>query len=256
MFRLHDSTRRQICVTLFMGLCVLPTLGVGGWSIARRLPWNRQAEEARLSAEMGLAVSFDSMSNTLPGVVRYTGLKLADPETGRELLRCGELEVTWTSMPDSHGRSRPAIVVEARQVESAASAWPRLKQTLRRSLECQIGRPEVEVRMTADAWALREGNDVQVLENVKADIGRNPARDPQGVQAQLAFRLAAGPTKPLVRMRILRDRTVEPPAYRFDLDAHGNDMPQCVASLIRAEPGRGEHCPIAVAARRCAKIRA
>ena len=34
MFRLHDSTRRQICVMLFMGLCALPTLGVAGWAIA------------------------------------------------------------------------------------------------------------------------------------------------------------------------------------------------------------------------------
>ena len=186
-----------------MGLCVLPTLAMGGWAIARRLPWNRQAEEVRLSTELGLAVSMDSMAHTLPGVVRYTGLKLTDPETGRELFRCGEVEARWTSMTDSQGRTRPAIVLAARQVESAASSWQRLKETLRRSLECQIGRPEVEVRMTADAWTIRDGNDVQVLENVNADIGRNRAPDPQGVQAQLAFRLATSPMKRPVRMRIL-----------------------------------------------------
>ena len=73
--------------------------------------------------------------------------------------------------------------------------------------------------MTADAWTLREGNDVQVLKNVKADIGRNRPPDPQGVQAQLAFRLATGPARPLVRMRIVRDRTIEPPVYHFDSNA-------------------------------------
>ncbi len=231
MFRLHDSTRRQICVALFMGLCVLPTLAMGGWAIARRLPWNRQAEEARLSAELGVAVSLESMSHTLPGVVRYAGLKLTDPETGRELLRCSEVEASWTSMPDL---TRPAIILAAQHVESSASSWQRLKETLRRTLECQTGQPEVEVRMTADVWTLREGNDVQVLENVKADIGRNRPPDPQGVQMQLAFRLATSPAKPLVRMRILRDRTVEPPVDRFDLDAPAGEPPQCVAMLINA----------------------
>jgi hypothetical protein len=232
MFRLHDSTRRQICVALFIALCVFPTLGVGGWAISRRLPWNRQAEEAQLSAELGLTVSLETMTHTLPSVVRYTGLKLTDPETGRELLRCGEIEATWASMTDSQGHTRPAIVLAARQVESAASSWQRLKETLRRCLECQIGRPEVEVRVSADSWKLREGNDVQVLEHVEGGIGL--IARPAGMQAQLAFRVASSPAQPLVRMRIVRDRTVEPPAYGFDLDSPGGKPPQCVATLIRA----------------------
>ncbi len=172
------------------------------------------------------------MSHTLPGVVRYSGLKLTDPETGRELLRCGEVEATWTSMTDSQGRTRPAIALEARNVESTASAWQRLKETLRRSLECQIGRPEVEVRLAADKWTLREGNDVQVLEKVEGGIGL--IARPAGMQAQLAFRVANSPAKPLVRMRIVRDRTVEPPAYGFDLDAPAGEAPPCVATLIHA----------------------
>jgi hypothetical protein len=231
MFRLHDSTRRQICVALFIGFCVLPTLGVGGWAISRRLPWNCHAEEARLSAELGLAVSLDSVSHTLPGVVRYTGLKLTDPETGRELLRCAEVEATWTSLQAS---PRPAIELDAREVESAASAWPRLKETLRRTLECQVGGPDVEIRITADRWTLHDGKDIQVLENVEVPIGRNRAPDPQGVQAQLVFRLATSTAKPLVRMRLLRDRTVEPPVYRFDIDSRAGDPPQCMATLIQA----------------------
>ena len=46
MFPLYDHTRRQICMAAFLGLCVLPTLAVAGWSIARHLPWHKQAEEA------------------------------------------------------------------------------------------------------------------------------------------------------------------------------------------------------------------
>ena len=122
MFPLYDHTRRQICMAAFLGLCVLPTLAVAGWGIARRLPWHKQAEEQRLGQELGLEVSIESMEHTLPGVVRYTGLKLTDPETGQELFRCAELAATWTSMTDSHGQTRPAIVLAATQAESATSA--------------------------------------------------------------------------------------------------------------------------------------
>src|SRR5271166_2614487 len=122
MFPLYDHTRRQICMAAFLGLCVLPTLAVTGWSIARHLPWHKQAEEQRLSQELGLDVSIESIRHTEPGVVRYTGLNLTDPETGQKLFGCVELSATWTSMTDSQGQTRPAIVLAATQAESAASA--------------------------------------------------------------------------------------------------------------------------------------
>ncbi len=118
MFPLYDNTRRQICITVFLGLCVLPTLTITAWGIARRLPWHKQAEEQRLALELGLEVSIDSMKHTLPGVVQYAGVRLTDPETGSELLRCTELTATWTAMSDS----RPAIVLAAAQAESPVSA--------------------------------------------------------------------------------------------------------------------------------------
>jgi hypothetical protein len=236
MFRLHDSTRRQICTAAFTCLCLLPTIGICGWTIARRLPWDRRAEEARLSSELGVAVSIQSMSHTLPGVVRYTGLKLTDPETGTPLLCCGDLEATWTSMPDSHGETHPAISLAIRRIESAATAWPRLKEVLRRSLECQNGRPEVEVRVTADAWTLDDGNQSQLLVNVIGGIGLNPAPPPKGVQALLNFQLAGGPTKSLVQIGLLRDREVTPPVYRYYCNTEFGNLPQSVAALIRSMP--------------------
>ena len=96
-------------------------------------------------------------------------------------------------MTDSQGRTRPAIVLAAQQVESSASSWQRLKEMLRRSLECQIGRPEVEVRVTADTWTLREGNDVQVLENVEGGIGLILQRPAAECRHSLHFRLGEQP---------------------------------------------------------------
>lgn len=254
MSRLHDSTRRQICKAAFTWLCLLPTIGVCGWTIARRLPLDRQAEEARLSGELGVAVSIQSMAHTLPGVVRYTGLKLTDPETGAPLLSCGELEATWTTMTDSHGEIHPAVQLAARRVESAATAWPRLKEVLRRSLECQNGRPEVEVRATADAWTLDDGKQSQLLVNVSGGIGLNPAPPPKGVQALLDFQLAGDPTKSLVRIGLLRDRESAPPVYRYSCISESRDLPQSVAALVRSmQPIDGMRVPAAPSAAEMAR---
>ncbi|MEI8374510.1 MAG: hypothetical protein WCJ35_16925 [Planctomycetota bacterium] len=221
MFPLHDRTRRQICMAAFLGLCVLPTLVVTGWSIARHLPWHKQAEEQRISQELGLNVSIEAMRRTLPGVVRYTGVKLTDPETGQELLRCTELSATWTSMTDSSGKTRPAIVLAATQAESVVRGWERLHEVLRRRLECQAGQPEIEVRITADQWTLRSGDESQVFQAIEGGIGLMS----NGIQAQLAFRLPGVNSSRPVRMRVVRNRQVSPPANSFDIDTGPSSIP-------------------------------
>ncbi len=239
MFPLYDHTRRQICMAAFLGLCALPTLAVTGWSIARQLPWHRQAEEERLGQELGLAVSIGSMQHTVPGVVRYKGLKLSDPETGKELFRCSELAATWTSMTDSHGQTRPAIVLAATRSESATSAWERLDEVLRRRLECQGGRPEIEVRVTADQWTLHDGNESQVLQAVEGGIGLMP----NGIQAQLAFRLPGVDSSQPVRMRIVRNRQISPPANGFEIDTGPSPVPcRLLAACLKDASALGPNC--------------
>ena len=239
MLPLYDHTRRQICTAAFLGLCVLPTLAVAGWSIARHMPWHRQAEEQRLSQELGLDVSIESLAHPLPGIVRYGGVKLTDPETGRELLRCTELAATWTSMTDSHGLTRPAIVLAAAQAESASNDWERLYEVLRRRLECQGGRPEIEVRATADRWTLHSGSKSEVLQSVAGGIGLMA----NGIQAQLAFRLPDGASPQPVRMRIVRNRQVWPPANGFDLDTGPTAVPcRLLATCLKEAGALGTQC--------------
>ena len=241
MFPLYDHTRRQICTAAFLGLCVLPTLVVTGWSIARHLPWHKQAEEERLGQELGLAVSIESMEHALPGVMRYRGLKLTDPETGQELFRCSELAATWTSMTDSHGQTRPAIVLAAAQAESATSAWQRLDEVLRRRLECQGGRPEIEIRLTADSWTLHDDQS-QVLQAVEGGVGLMP----NGIQAQLAFQLPGANSPQPVRIRIVRNRQVSPPANGFEMDTGPCPVPcRLLAACLNDVTALGPNCRFA-----------
>ncbi len=239
MFPLYDHTRRQFCVTAFLGLCVLPTFAVTALGVARRLPWHRQVEEQRLGQELGLDVSIGSIQHTLPGVVRYAGLKLTDPETGQELFRCAELLSTWTSMTDSQGQTRPAVVLAARQPESAFSGWQRMQEVLRRRLECQGGRPETEIRVTADEWTLHGGGGSQALQAVEGGVGLMP----NGIQAQLAFRLPGVYSPQPVRMRIVRNRQVSPPANGFDMDSRSCPIPcRMLAVCLKELDALGPSC--------------
>ncbi len=240
MFPLYDHTRRKICVAAFLGLCVLPTLAVAGWGLARHLPWHRQSEEQRLGQELGLDVSIESIRHTLPGVVHYTGLKLADPETGQELFRCAELDVRWTSLTDSQGQTRPAIVLAATQAESAVGTWQRLNEVLCRRLECQGGRPEVEVRVTADQLTLHDGAQTQVLQVVE---GTGVGLMPNGIQAQLVVRLPGINSSEPVRMRIVRNRQVSPPANGFEMDTGPNSVPcSLLATWFKEANALGPNC--------------
>ncbi|MGO9114501.1 MAG: hypothetical protein ACLP9L_35235 [Thermoguttaceae bacterium] len=239
MFPLYDHTRRQICMAAFLALCVLPTLAVTSWSVARHLPWHKQAEEQRLSQELGLDVSIESMRHVEPGVVRYTGLKLTDPETGLKLFGCLELSATWTSMTDSQGQTRPAIVLAATQAESAASDWERLNEVLRRRLECQGGRPEIELRLTADQWALHNGNETQVLLAVKGGIGLMPS----GIQARLDFQLPGVNSPEPVQMGIVRNRQVSPPADGFEMHTGPSPVPcRLLATYVTEASALGPNC--------------
>jgi hypothetical protein len=241
MFPLYEHTRRQICMAAFLGLCVLPTVVVAGWSLARRLPWHKQAEQQRLSQELGLDVSIESMKHTRPGVVRYTGFRLTDPETGQELFRCSELTARWTSFPDKHGRTRPVVVLAAIQAESATGAWPRLQDMLRRRLECQSGRPEIDIRLTADPWTLHDGNETQVLRISSADTGIGLMEN--GIQAQLAFRFAEANSPQPMRMGIVRNRLISPPSNEFNLETGPNAVPcRLLAACLPELNALGPNC--------------
>ena len=77
-------------MALFIGACALrPTLrrrrrggcrGIGRGSTG--------AEAQRLGWQLGMKVSIDAVAHPRPGVVRYEGLVLANPETGEEVAHC------------------------------------------------------------------------------------------------------------------------------------------------------------------------
>jgi hypothetical protein len=221
MFRLHDKTRRRVSLVAFFGLCVVPTLFVLVWGVARHLPGHARAEEKRLSWQLGQKVSLGKVRHLRPGLLRYEDLEVSDPETGRLILRCRALEVDWERSSDQSGRSRPSLVMTASEPELDAAALGQVWELIERVLAGRAGSSEVHVRLAADQLTLRSAESPQKLTEVQGRIETLPAK----AQADFLFRLAELPTPEPVQIRIGRNRQTEPPTTGFGLYTGGGALP-------------------------------
>jgi hypothetical protein len=220
VFHLHDQTRRRIALAAFFALGIVPTVAVGTWCVMRQGPWHVWAESQRLGRQLGMDVALGGVRHPRPGVAVYEGLRLSDPETGQEVLRSGVLEATWTEAVDGQGR-RPAVVLAAPNVEVEAAGAGRLWQILQQNLRLQCGRPEIEVRVKLGEVAIRGGEHLLALANVEGGIGTLSG----GVQAVASFHMAGLATTAPVRVRLVRNRQLRPPADRIELDTAGTPLP-------------------------------
>ena len=115
MFALDAQSRRWMCRVGFVALCLVPTLALTSWGIARHLPSHALAYERRLSAALDVTVSVEAVTHPRPGVEVYTGLELRDPETQRLLAQVARLEVA---------RDNDKYVLLASEPELQADAVP------------------------------------------------------------------------------------------------------------------------------------
>jgi hypothetical protein len=221
MFPLHDSTRRRIGIAGFLFLCLAPTILVAGWCVARHLPGHAAREADRLGRLLGFEVALGGLRHPRPGVVLYEGLELADPETGRPVLRCRLLEAGWVQRDAAQGRQQPLLVLIASQPEVEAAALDRLGQVLHRVLQRQSGPAQADVRLVAREVTLRADENSQTLTDVQGGVETSSAR----AQAEARFRLAGVETFGPIRIRIVRDRQATPPAAGFELDTGGAEVP-------------------------------
>ena len=220
MFQLHDGTRRSITLAAFFVLALLPTVVVLAYGVAWRLPQHTQAEAERLSDRMGMKVSLRAIRHLRPGLVRYEGLELLNPETGRSVLRCGTLQAGWEAIVDGQGHQQSALVLSATDPEFDTA---QVDQLWRLADRLFLGRADgpLEVRLTCGDLQLRQGENRQTLGQPELTV----TTDSVGTQAELRFRLPGGDSPAPVRFRVARDRRTQPPLTRFDLDTGAAAIP-------------------------------
>jgi len=190
---MHDRTRRLLCRLGFLLFCVAPTLAVAARIAVVRSPAYiavRRAEcERRISEALGLAVSVRQVHELLQGVTELDDIVLAEPETGALIARIRHLEFT---------RQDGQLVVLASQ-------------------------PEIE---GLQVWRLWESLHERVLRTYRADA--SGARFYAGevtISPTLEFREAALQMSEPAQLRITRNRQIQPPATRWELNTRSTALP-------------------------------
>jgi len=228
MFPLHDKTRRRMCRAGFFLLCVVPTVLVAGWCVVRCRPGRVAAEATRLSRELGLEVSLEGFQYLRPGVMRYEGVELLDPETGRTVLQCHTLRAEWAEKVDRQGQSKSLLLLTASDTVLETAAFDRLGQWLHRMLGRRAGLAPIDVRLAADGVVLHPGDPSDVPAAL-TELGGGIQSFSNGSQAWADFRFSAeddgkGGGKP-IRVRIVRSRGEGRPRVGFEVDTGGASVP-------------------------------
>lgn len=102
---LREKTQRRLFRTVFLVGCVLPTLALTAWSIARIHPSYGRFLLGWVGYSVGIDLECDTIRTPRPGEYEIEGLRVAHPETGERLAECNRLRVRhdgalWTFVAD------------------------------------------------------------------------------------------------------------------------------------------------------------
>jgi hypothetical protein len=211
--RLHETIRRRTCRTGFCLLCVLPTVGVLGYSASCKLPSHTRQRESELSELLGVRTKLAVVRYPRPGITLYEGLELADAETGEWVLRCPWLECEAIDGRVVLSATRPEI-----ETARIALVWDVLMRRLRHELATQR-----EVRLTPSQVTLRASRGSQTYEVTQALIELVD----QGEAIEVRFRPAGAESEP-AGFRVVRDRSQATPFTRLELNTYGSELPVSV----------------------------
>jgi hypothetical protein len=227
MLVMSDRTRRRITLALFAVLCVTPTLVVAAWGVSRHLPGHVRGEAQRLSWQLGMKVSLAAVEHLRPGVVRYEGLVLANPETGQEVARCRTLEAAWGKAAGREKPGGPLLRLSAVQPEIEASALDEVRRLVDRVLTGRAGPLDAEVGLSTESLVVRSEHGWQTFSDVTGKIQTLP----QGTLAKVEFRLPGQTMTTPAWVYLGRSREQAAPASVFGLETEGSDLPCPVLAL-------------------------
>lgn len=223
MFRLSDSTRRLVTLTLFVLLCAAPTGILSAWGLWRRLPGRIEGEEHRLSLLLGQPVRLRSMRHLSPSAMLYEGLEILDPESGAALVRCDRLRMAWESdFRDTGGnlvgaRLRLAAGQLVIDGKSVGDLWPMTERLLQRRIS---GSPP-RIDLAAESVSLAGAEAVFPLKQVRSRVTLGAETS----QLEIGLRMEGCETPKPVYLRIVRNRQLSPPVDGFDVFTGEGPLP-------------------------------
>lgn len=220
-----EKRRRYLLRTLFVLLCVVPTLWLAGLAVWRSAPFHHRAEEAKLGRLLGLTVRFNDVTHPRPGVSRYAFLQLREPETGDLVARIESLEVS--------GNANTLRLVATRPVCSSmalASAWELLDRLMRG--RDSLGAARVRLMIDGGLMLLTPYGD-QAFREVIVDLEEAPP----GLRTQLTFRMMGDESDTPATVKITRDRKSQPSVTAMELTTGDSPLPCSLLAPFINTPG-------------------
>jgi hypothetical protein len=215
---MHDRTRRLLCRLGFLLLCVLPTLAVAARIAVVRSPAYiaaRRAEcERRISDALGLAVTVRAAHQLLQGDTKLEDVVFTEPETGAPIGRIRHLEFGYRDGQLIVLASQPEI--EGQQVWRL---WESLHERVLRA--CRTEAPGAQIYAGEVTIRQADGQRATTLTDVCGRLNTTEA----GPQATLEFREVALQMSEPAQLKITRNRQVQPPATRWELNTRSTALP-------------------------------
>lgn len=177
---------------VFIVFCLLPTLGVASWAWYWRSAAHAQRWEAELAHWLRVDVRLESVEHPRPGVVRLRGVRLADAETGADVLHASAVEIRWAA---------ELLELELAQAEVFAERAERLVQMIRELLAHKPrGLPSTLTLRATELSFSRAG-----LKYSAKQVAGGMRLVPEASVFELAFIPREGGAKP-ARLKVVRDR--------------------------------------------------
>lgn len=194
---MHERAQRATAQLLFVLCCAFPTLITVSIIAVQCMPWYHQAAvqdfESELSLRTGTLVSIDAMHRRSPTALRFDGVQLSDPESGREIVKV--VGVDWRRTDEE-----TALVLHQPEFRASelGAAWRLFHDRFLRQPD-QTDRP---FRFAANDLTVHSRAQSMTLRDVDASI----ESDDRGVAAYFQAVLAASDDVSPVLVSVTRDR--------------------------------------------------
>lgn len=198
---LQQTTQRRICRGLFLLACVLPTLGLGAWSLWRMRPSHQVQQLAWLEDALGVRIECRRVQTPRPGQVVFHDVSLRDTETRLPL---ATIDCVRLNCKQEHAQAAIGVVtLDPQHLPRLAEA---VRLSLRRQSVAHRAIPIDQIVLGDHAWR-----------GAVLSFGYN-----DGGERTLALsEAAAGGAK----LHLARNRAIDPPETRLVLSAGSTPMP-------------------------------
>jgi len=210
----------MICRGVFVTLCVVPTLLVGAAALVVHTPvyarFRRASWESTLAARLGVGVTIARLDQVDGRRLILYRLRLTDPERGQDVAIIRSAELT---------REGTHWDVELNQCQVLAA---RLDWLTRRFHDHILETADLgmTLRVHAANLVLTGSEPVVCL----ADVTCQMHDDPGGREVLVAVRMPGQSDDEPIRLRVVRNRQLDPPATGWELHTGAASLPCVVVS--------------------------